>query len=239
MISVWTIIWLWADICGWFLPSGGERRRFGAVAVHIFFDNGEVSQPHDSFMGNVLMILRGLIMGYCILRQAKSLNLQAIFCRYFFHGLFWFAILMGCFMAILMLTQILWTRDGMGYRHFETKPYDSKIMIWICLEIGCPQIHWFIIIVPIDEHGFWGNAAFSPNLALKCWCQEGDLYDPAGTITGGSAPKGGNTLMKLQELFGAESMKYGSTGDTESGTWLLDAISLNILNVETDDYMLL
>ena len=34
--------------------------------------------------------------------------------------------------------------------------------------------------------------------------QEGDLYDPAGTITGGSAPKGGNTLMKLQELFGAE-----------------------------------
>lgn len=31
-------------------------------------------------------------------------------------------------------------------------------------------------------------------------CEEGDLYDPAGTITGGSAPKGGNLLMKLQEL---------------------------------------
>lgn len=136
---------------------------------------------------------------------------------------------MGYFMAILMLTQILWTRDGMGYRHFETKPYESKIMIWICLKIGCPQIHWFIIIVPIDEHGFWGNAAFSPNLALNCWCQEGDLYDPAGTITGGSAPKGGNTLMKLQELFGAESMKYGSTGDTIWDILLyitVDAISL-------------
>ena len=39
---------------------------------------------------------------------------------------------------------------------------------------------------------------------MSCLCQEGDLYDPAGTITGGSAPKGGNTLMKLQELSAAE-----------------------------------
>ena len=54
---------------------------------------------------------------------------------------------------------------------------------------------------------------FHPNVRVKtvtkdvslrfercCMGQEGDLYDPAGTITGGSAPRGGNLLMKLQEL---------------------------------------
>ena len=50
---------------------------------------------------------------------------------------------------------------------------------------------------------------FHPNVRVKTVTKEGDLYDPAGTITGGSAPKGGNTLMKLQELFGS------------SGGWVL------------------
>lgn len=44
------------------------------------------------------------------------------------------------------------------------------------------------------------QVAFHPNVRVRCVTKEGDLYDPAGTITGGSAPKGGNILMKLQEV---------------------------------------
>ena len=45
---------------------------------------------------------------------------------------------------------------------------------------------------------------FHPNVRVKTVTKEGDLYDPAGTITGGSAPRGGNLLMKLQELSGTQ-----------------------------------
>ena len=30
--------------------------------------------------------------------------------------------------------------------------------------------------------------------------KDGDVYDPSGTLTGGSPPKGGNVLMRLQEV---------------------------------------
>lgn len=49
---------------------------------------------------------------------------------------------------------------------------------------------------------------FHPNVRVKTVTKEGDLYDPAGTITGGSAPKGGNTLMKLQELSNLENQLH-------------------------------
>lgn len=48
--------------------------------------------------------------------------------------------------------------------------------------------------------------------------QEGDLYDPAGTVTGGSAPKSGNTLMKLQELLG---ISESDTGSVDGWGWLV------------------
>jgi structural maintenance of chromosome 2 len=44
------------------------------------------------------------------------------------------------------------------------------------------------------------KVTFHPNVRVRTVTRDGDLYDPAGTITGGSAPKGGNILMKLQEL---------------------------------------
>merc|ERR1719210_1510644 len=44
------------------------------------------------------------------------------------------------------------------------------------------------------------QVSFHPNVRVRSVTKDGDLYDPAGTITGGSAPKGGNILMKLQEL---------------------------------------
>lgn len=49
---------------------------------------------------------------------------------------------------------------------------------------------------------------FHPNVRVKTVTKEGDLYDPAGTITGGSAPKGGNLLMKLQELSNLEKQVH-------------------------------
>jgi len=44
------------------------------------------------------------------------------------------------------------------------------------------------------------QVSFHPNVRVRSVTKDGDLYDPAGTITGGSAPKGGNILMRLQEL---------------------------------------
>lgn len=51
---------------------------------------------------------------------------------------------------------------------------------------------------------------FHPNVRVRTVTKEGDLYDPAGTITGGSAPKGGNLLMKLQELATLEKQVHKS-----------------------------
>mmetsp|Transcript_63420 Transcript_63420/g.148497 ORF Transcript_63420/g.148497 Transcript_63420/m.148497 type:complete len:1202 (-) Transcript_63420:188-3793(-) len=41
---------------------------------------------------------------------------------------------------------------------------------------------------------------FHPNVRVRTVTRDGDSYDPAGTITGGSAPKGGNLLQKLQQV---------------------------------------
>jgi structural maintenance of chromosome 2 len=43
------------------------------------------------------------------------------------------------------------------------------------------------------------KVTFHPNVRVRTVTKDGDVYDPAGTITGGSASKGGNVLMKLQE----------------------------------------
>eukprot|EP00928_Gymnodinium_smaydae_P079949 TRINITY_DN63775_c0_g1_i1.p1 TRINITY_DN63775_c0_g1~~TRINITY_DN63775_c0_g1_i1.p1 ORF type:complete len:1208 (-),score=384.26 TRINITY_DN63775_c0_g1_i1:110-3733(-) len=49
------------------------------------------------------------------------------------------------------------------------------------------------------------QVTFHPNVRVRTVTKDGDVYDPAGTITGGSAPKGGNVLMRLQELSNLEN----------------------------------
>jgi len=44
------------------------------------------------------------------------------------------------------------------------------------------------------------QVTFHPNVMVRSVTKDGDVYDPAGTLTGGSAPKGGGLLLKLQEL---------------------------------------
>jgi len=52
------------------------------------------------------------------------------------------------------------------------------------------------------------QVTFHPNVRVRSVTKDGDLYDPAGTITGGSAPRGGNILMRLQELAELERRVY-------------------------------
>jgi len=44
------------------------------------------------------------------------------------------------------------------------------------------------------------QVTFHPDVRVRSVTKQGDVYDPAGTITGGSAPRGGNILQQLQEL---------------------------------------
>jgi len=41
---------------------------------------------------------------------------------------------------------------------------------------------------------------FDQNVRMRSVTYEGDIYDPQGTLTGGSAPANANCLVKLQEL---------------------------------------
>ena len=46
---------------------------------------------------------------------------------------------------------------------------------------------------------------FSPAVGgAKSVTLQGDVYDPSGTLSGGSAPSGSGTLVKVQELLDAE-----------------------------------
>mmetsp|Transcript_46939 Transcript_46939/g.102051 ORF Transcript_46939/g.102051 Transcript_46939/m.102051 type:complete len:1213 (+) Transcript_46939:45-3683(+) len=65
------------------------------------------------------------------------------------------------------------------------------------------------------------KVTFHPNVRVRSVTKEGDLYDPAGTITGGSAPKGGNILMQLQELSELERRLPELQSDFEQGKALL------------------
>jgi structural maintenance of chromosome 2 len=42
---------------------------------------------------------------------------------------------------------------------------------------------------------------------------DGDVYDPSGTLSGGSAPSGDGVLVHVQELAGVE----GAGGEVEGG----------------------
>jgi structural maintenance of chromosome 2 len=46
---------------------------------------------------------------------------------------------------------------------------------------------------------------FSPQVGgVRSVTLDGDVYDPSGTLSGGSAPSSGGTLVKVQELLEAE-----------------------------------
>mmetsp|Transcript_16265 Transcript_16265/g.44167 ORF Transcript_16265/g.44167 Transcript_16265/m.44167 type:complete len:1112 (-) Transcript_16265:405-3740(-) len=53
------------------------------------------------------------------------------------------------------------------------------------------------------------KVTFHPNVKVRSVTKDGDIYDPAGTLTGGSAPKGGGLLVKLQELGQLEQQLAG------------------------------
>lgn len=46
---------------------------------------------------------------------------------------------------------------------------------------------------------------FNKAIGLKSVTVEGDVYDPSGVLSGGSAPSGSGTLLRIQELNEAEA----------------------------------
>jgi len=52
------------------------------------------------------------------------------------------------------------------------------------------------------------KVTFHPNVRVRSVTKEGDVYDPSGTLTGGSAPRSGGILLKLQELAELEKQVY-------------------------------
>lgn len=52
------------------------------------------------------------------------------------------------------------------------------------------------------------KVTFHPNVRTRTVTKDGDVYDPSGTITGGSAPRGGNILQQLQEVAELEKQLF-------------------------------
>lgn len=46
------------------------------------------------------------------------------------------------------------------------------------------------------------RVTFDPSIRMKSVTLEGDVYDPSGTLSGGSAPQSSGVLVTLQELHG-------------------------------------
>lgn len=49
------------------------------------------------------------------------------------------------------------------------------------------------------------SVTFSKEIGVKSVTLDGDVYDPSGTLSGGSAPTSGGVLIKVQELLDAEN----------------------------------
>jgi len=79
------------------------------------------------------------------------------------------------------------------------------------------------------------QVSFHPNVRVRSVTKEGDLYDPAGTITGGSAPKGGNILMKLQELSQLEQQVHHQQKDFDKVRSQLEKFKAAASQYETLD----
>lgn len=65
----------------------------------------------------------------------------------------------------------------------------SKAMAWVFGQI-------FIVKDPESAK----KVAFHERIMKKCVTIEGDVYDPAGTLTGGAQSKTGSVLLKIEEL---------------------------------------
>jgi len=66
------------------------------------------------------------------------------------------------------------------------------------------------------------KVTFHPNVRVRSVTKDGDLYDPAGMITGGSAPRGGGILLKLQELQQLEGQIEKHQGEYAQAVELLE-----------------
>ena len=44
------------------------------------------------------------------------------------------------------------------------------------------------------------KVTFAPEIGVRSVTLDGDVYDPSGTLSGGSAPRGSGILIKVQEL---------------------------------------
>lgn len=49
------------------------------------------------------------------------------------------------------------------------------------------------------------RVTFSKDVGLRSVTLQGDVYDPSGTLSGGSAPSGSGVLIQVQDLLNAES----------------------------------
>ncbi|KAJ2936738.1 hypothetical protein H1R20_g347, partial [Candolleomyces eurysporus] len=56
-----------------------------------------------------------------------------------------------------------------------------------------------------DTSDIANKVTFNPNVMTKSVTVEGDVYDPSGTMTGGSAPSGNRILVEVQELLKVEA----------------------------------
>jgi len=68
------------------------------------------------------------------------------------------------------------------------------------------------------------QVTFHPNVRVRTVTKDGDVYDPSGTLTGGSAPKGGALLQKLQELSSIEQQVHKLRCDYETANNGLQAM---------------
>lgn len=84
--------------------------------------------------------------------------------------------------------------------------------------VGADNVHTALTLVGYDdevtaamEYVFGGTfvckdsksaekVTFDPNIKTRSVTLRGDVFDPKGTLTGGSAPKGGSILLQLQNL---------------------------------------
>lgn len=55
--------------------------------------------------------------------------------------------------------------------------------------------------------------AFHRDVMMKCVTHDGDLFDPSGTLTGGSRATGASVLAKLHQLAEAEAELEARTSE--------------------------
>jgi structural maintenance of chromosome 2 len=69
------------------------------------------------------------------------------------------------------------------------------------------------------------QVTFHPNVRVRSVTKEGDEYNPSGTITGGSAPKGGGVLSLLQEVAELEKQLSKQMDHHKKTKTMLDRMS--------------